>query len=66
MIAAGGVPFEVNTGPVLAFMLPDVVYGDVALADYTTPAEGAIIYSSIGTSRVLSTLVHADGRGACD
>jgi len=59
----GGAPYEITTGPGLAFVMPDMVTGKAYLMDGTTPAEGAIVYGQIGTasSQWLSALVDASG-----
>jgi len=64
----GGVPFELTTGPGLAFNLPVVISGSVFLADGSTAAEGTIVYTRIGTdsSQVLSALVNSSGTWAMD
>jgi len=64
----GGTPFEVTTGPSLAFTMPEMVSGQVFKADGTTLAEGAIVYAQIGTSssQVLSGLTDASGTWALD
>ncbi|HEY40240.1 MAG TPA: PKD domain-containing protein [Dehalococcoidia bacterium] len=68
MIVCGGVtynnegaPYEVTTGPSLSFTMPEMISGTVYKEDGTTPAEGAIIFASIGDSQVLSTLVDSSG-----
>jgi|GEM_PF-1476033 len=65
---SGGAPFEVTTGPSLAFTMPEMVSGQAFKADGTTPAEGAIVYVQIGTSssQVLSSLADSSGNWALD
>jgi len=58
-----GAPYEITTGPILDFMMPDPITGTVYKADGITAAEGTIVYVSIGTSQTLSVLV--DSSGAC-
>ncbi|TRZ47911.1 MAG: PKD domain-containing protein, partial [Dehalococcoidia bacterium] len=61
-----GVPYEITTGPILDFMMPDPITGTVHKADGVTAAEGTIVYVSIGTSQVLSALVDSSGAWGLD
>ena len=57
-----GAPYEITTGPVLDFMMPEeMITGKVYKADGATAAEGAIVYARIGASQVLSALVDSNG-----
>ena len=67
----GGAPYQVTTGPGLAFVIPDdIATGTVYLADGTSSAEGAIVYVQItnatGTSQLLSALTEASGMWGVD
>jgi len=66
----GGGHYTVTTGPTLGLPPSDTIYGQVFLADGVTPAEGAIVYSTLmdgnsqgssGQAAPLSTLVDKDG-----
>jgi len=57
-----GTHYEITTGPGLDFKMPDPITGTVYKIGGVTAAEGTIVYVSIGTSQVLSTL--ADNSGA--
>ena len=59
----GGTPYEVMTGPVLR-RLPEIIWGRAYLADGATPADGAIVYASVGSSQMLSALVDTNGTWA--
>ena len=63
----GGAPYQVTTGPGLAFVLPaTVITGTVYLMDGTTPALGAIVYLQVGaaSSQWLSATSNAAGTWA--
>jgi len=62
----GGVPYEITTGPGLDFKMPDPITGTAYKTGGVTAAEGTIIYVSIGTSQVLSTLVDSSGAWGLD
>jgi len=57
-----GTPYTVTTGPLISSLPPEVepAYGTVLGKD-DTPAEGAIIYLSLGEALPLSTLVKPSG-----
>ncbi len=61
-----GSPYELTTGPSLAFTLPEMISGRVFEADGTTPAAGAVVYAAVESSQTLSTLTDIDGHWAID
>jgi len=60
-----GSPYQMTTGPSLSFTMPEMISGKVYKAN-EAEAEGTIIYASIGTSQVLSSLVNDRGAWALD
>jgi hypothetical protein len=60
-----GTPYQVTTGPSLEFTMPEMISGRVYKASGTA-AEGTIVYTNIGTSQVLSSLVNHQGAWALD
>jgi hypothetical protein len=60
-----GSPYELTTGPSLAFTMPEMISGRVYKAN-GAKAEGTIIYVSISTSQVLSSIVNDQGAWALD
>ena len=60
-----GSPYQMTTGPSLEFTMPEMISGRVYKAN-GAEAEGTIIYASIGTSQVLSSLVNDQGAWALD
>ncbi|MBC8477036.1 MAG: carboxypeptidase regulatory-like domain-containing protein, partial [Dehalococcoidia bacterium] len=56
-----GAHYTVTTGPGLDFKMPEMISGTAYQMDGSTPAEGAILYATIGTSQVLSGLVNSNG-----
>jgi hypothetical protein len=60
-----GSPYQVTTGPGLEFTMPEMISGRVYKASGSA-AEGTIIYTGIGTSQVLSSLVNDQGAWALD
>jgi hypothetical protein len=60
-----GSPYQMTTGPGLEFTLPEMISGRVYRAN-GPEAEGTIVYVSIGTSQVLSSLVNDQGAWAMD
>jgi len=58
-------PYQMTTGPGLGFTLPEMISGKVYKAG-GAEAEGTIIYISMGTSQVLSSLVNDQGAWAMD
>ena len=56
-----GAHYQVTTGPGLDFKMPELISGTAYQMDGETPAEGAIIYATIGYSQVLSGLVDENG-----
>ncbi len=61
-----GSHYEVSTGPGLDFTMPEMISGKVYQMGGETPAEGTIVYVSIGTSQVLSALVDETGTWGLD
>jgi len=61
-----GAHYEITTGPGLDFKMPDPITGTAYKIDGVTAAEGTIVYVSIGTSQVLSTLVDSSGAWGID
>ena len=57
----GGTHYTAATGPTLSLPGSDIKFGQVVLSDGTTPAEGTIVYLSIGDSAVKSALVDPTG-----
>jgi len=63
----GGIPYEIITGPDPGLPpMPEIISGKIYKADGITAAEGTIVYASIGTSQVLSTLVDGNGNWGMD
>jgi len=63
-----GVPYQVTTGPTLDVAMPDMISGAAYQSDETTPAQGVIVYSRIGTasSQWMSSIVGSNGYWAMD
>jgi hypothetical protein len=61
-----GNPYQMTTGPELIFAMPEIISGKVYKADGVTAAEGTIVYISISSSQVLSSLVNTKGVWALD